>query len=192
MQKPLGALVLAPLVLALLVLAPVRAEDDAIDNPDYAAWAKWKPGSWVKTTSTFETKGAAANGKLLHEVRLELEKLTKEKAHLAVESYDVTNGQRIRTAEAGRDVPARVHAPVFPGGKAPKTRVQESDEELTIAGKKIKTHAVDTLYEESKLRRKVWTSSEVPGGVVQTEVETVTGADKSMEIATVVEWHAAP
>jgi hypothetical protein len=71
-----------------------------------------------------------------------------------------------------RDVPAKIKKVEGDPSKAPKP--VEGDEEIEVAGKKVKCRWVETTTEAggNRIVSRVWMSKEVPGGMAKMESKT--------------------
>ncbi len=148
-----------------------------IENPMYAAWAKFKVGAWVRHVSTSEAAGQASK----QTITQKLVELTETKAVVEMTMTMEVAGQKI-------DVPAQRHEheklmdeykPVpMPDGDKPK--VTEGEEKLTVGDKTI---ACKTIESSGKANggtywSKIWSSTEVPGGQAQMETRSEMGGMK--------------
>jgi hypothetical protein len=166
---------LIALVAAFSALAGLRRDDD---NPEYKLWSGFKKGAWVKHKMTNEMTGFKSE----MENTTKLEDLTADKA--VIETVMVMSGNKLPAQK--RDVPAKVKTEAAKGD-APKPK--EGDEEIEIAGKKVKCHWVETTTETNgnKTVAKVWQSKDIPGGMAKMEANT-TGAATSKMVMVAVEW----
>jgi len=179
---------------ALLALAApaVRAAD--VENPEYKNWSAYKPGTTVKLHMVID----AAGNKTEMDQTTKLVEVTKDKA--VIEDTRVMNvaGQTLNMPAQKRDVPAKVAdagAPATkPDAKDPKAEAKTTEETIEAGGKKYKCKVIETATDmpggQGKANAKIWTSTEVPGGVVKM-VTTTTGALKSESTMTLVSFEAA-
>jgi hypothetical protein len=162
------------------------AADPEVGNPEYDRWSSFKPGSWV----TFEQP--CGKGALMQESYKLLER-TSEKA--TFQCTKVENGfkyplfqQSIPRKLAVRDPQgAAAQKPdggeielQGPGGKQKSIwrKDSEGDEEIEVAGKKLKCHWIKMDYRtDSRLEwvkdmssTKTWYSKEIPGQVAKMEM----------------------
>ena len=176
------------IVFAIPWLAQAKPVPDApVDNPEYTEWAASKPGSWV----TFEQP--CGKGALMQETYKLLE-LSKEKA--VFECTKVENGFKyplfqqtipgkllVRDSDgavarkpAGGEIESQ-----GPGGKQKYIwrKNSEGDEEIEVAGRKLKCHWIKMDYQvDSKVEwvndissTKTWYSKDIPGKVAKIEMK---------------------
>jgi hypothetical protein len=175
-----------PLFMGLLWAGLTAAGNGDVANPEHALWAGFKPGSWV------EFEQPCGKGALMQETY----KLLEFSADQAVlECTKVENGfkyplfQQIVAgklkaedcagAEAGKPEGGEMECP-GPGGKMKYVwkRSGEGNEEIEVAGKKLKCHwvlvkrRIDSVVEAMKDRTstKTWYSDEIPGRVAKIEM----------------------
>lgn len=160
-----------------LVLAAALQE---IDNPEYQNWAGCKAGAYVKLTISSDAGGAKTETKSISK----LVEITAQKA--VVETTFVIPGVELPGQK--RDVPAKIkksEATPPVGGAKPT----EGDEEIELAGKKIKCHWTESVVEVegTKTVSRVWTSKEIPGSMAKMTSKT-TGTFASTNTMTATEW----
>jgi hypothetical protein len=150
----------------LLSLAPQDKE-----NPEFGWWSAHKAGSWVKLRMEAEQGGV----KILIEATHTLLEITKDKA--VVE-------QKTKVTAAGQAQPEETQKEEIPrdASKArdPIKIDKEGDEEIEVAGKKMKCHWIEGNQKDSK--PKFWLNKEIPGSVARAEV---TAGGATMKIAAV-------
>jgi hypothetical protein len=163
---------MAKLLAAVALLAGGVRED--MDNPQYKAWSKCKPGAFVKFKMTTEVAGTKTES----EMTTKLVELSAEKA--VVETAMVFGGNALPGAK--QEIPAKIKKVE---GQANVEKPKEGEEEIEVAGKKVKAKWVESTIDAggTKTVSKVWMSDEVPGGTVK--VETKGPASTSM---VAVEW----
>lgn len=152
-------------VAAALLVAIVQSK-----NPEYDHWSNCKAGSWVK----FKLEAEQAGQKISIEMTRTLSELTAEKAVIE---------QKNKTSINGTAQPEQTEKEDVPSGNDPNpTKIEkEGDEEVEVAGKKIKCHWIEGTQGEGKV--KFWLTKDVPGGVVKAEM-TAPGAPAMKAIAT--------
>ena len=169
-------------VAGLLVSVAGAVADAQVDNPEYKRWASFKPGAFVKFKMVTEAGGNIT----AMEQTVKLLELTGAKA--VVEVSMVSSGAKMPAQK--RDIPAKV---TVEPAKAPKdvkaVKPAEGDEDVDIAGKKVKTHWIQSTTETggSKTVAKVWQTTSVPGGTVKMEAST-TGSVTSKTSMVATEW----
>jgi len=175
-----------PLLIGILSAGLAAARNGDVANPDHSRWAGFKPGSWVQ----FEQP--CGKGALMQETY----KLLEFSAEQAIfECSKVENGfqyplfqqtveGKLQTddcagAEAAKPEGSEIEVK-GPGGKMKCTwkRSGEGDEEIEVAGKKLKCHwvlvkrRIDSPVAAMKDRSsaKTWYSDEIPGRVAKIEM----------------------
>jgi hypothetical protein len=135
---------------------------DKVENPQYKAWASFKPGSWVKHKTEMEGPGGQ---KVEMEMTATLVEVTPEKLVLDRKQTMTFGGRTM-------DLPVRkeeVEAKVDPA----KTKIKqtEKEEEVTVAGKTLKCRVWESEMEQNgqKMTGTAWISPEIPGGMAQGE-----------------------
>lgn len=154
------------LILAMACLLSAADED----NPEYGAWSGFKKGAWVKMRSTSD----APNDKAL-ESTLTLLEVAADKVVLESQF----NGVR-----AKRTIPAKL-----PRRPPEKPATAEGDEEIEVAGRRLKCRWSETTIEVAgqKVTRRVWRSRDVPGGIAKAVTQ---GAHTGTMVA--VDWKDGP
>ena len=175
----------AAIVLTLLLI-PAWAQDSQVDNPEYAQWAGFKPGSWV----TFEQP--CGKGALLQETTKLLERTpekavfecTKVEAGFKYPLFQKVTPSRLAVREPSGAVARKPEGGEIefqgPGGRMKSIwrKVAEGDEEIELAGKTLKCHwikmefrtesAIESVNDKSST--KTWYSKEIPGNVAKIEM----------------------
>jgi hypothetical protein len=163
-----------PAVLALCA-ALAAAQEDKLDNPEFANWSKFKKGTsvMVKTTSTFDgfTKNSTTISTLVE--------VGGDKVVVEITTVDKFLGKENKQPPIKRDINKTVALPKgakkeeFAGGKPPGT-YEEGTETLDVGGAEVKAkwykYRVD--LGGTKIEAKQWTSDDVPGRVVKSEITT--------------------
>jgi hypothetical protein len=175
MKTPLAAL-------AVAILLSAAVQDEKIDNPEFKAWSKHKPGAWVKM-SLESNMGAM---KMQSELVAKLKELTAGEAVLEQVTTMNLGGSKQEQVST-RAVPARI----VKGTMSDGARVEETasgEEELEIKGAKIKCSWVEMkLTGKAGGTMKVWRSDQIVGGIAKTVVKHDEAAKMSMTM-TAVEW----
>lgn len=168
------------LLVAALSLRP--GQEEMVANPEYAAWAKQKPGAWVKWS--VETTGAM---KVASELTSRLKELSAEKAVLEETAVLSTGGD---PHVATRVVPAKIRKGQTAEGD--KFTVQkEGEETLTIKKRELKCRWAELRLTERPGRSvKIWRTDEIVGGVARTVTKHDEAATMTLTM-TVVDWKAA-
>ena len=166
--------------LAVLVLAAAAtAAADAVDNPQYKEWAKWREGA------TVTTKSEVAVGGMVQVVTTQtqtLKKLTAEKAGLEIVSVTEAGGQTIKAPPVAYEILAKVptlkidpkDVKVDPKD-VPKVNVKETKgrETLSVNGKQLACEWHQIEFEGTT--SKTWYSDDVPGRLVKMESRSPEG-----------------
>ncbi len=157
----------AACVLLILAAAGVRADDEqTIDNPEFASWAKHPVGTAIKLKQTAEFAGTPnvtiVTQKLLEKADDEL------KVEFATEMVPANPDFPSPTIKRTIKRQVKVAAGKDPKAK-PEGFVDEGTEELTVDGKKIKTKWVRVKLSAggTEGESQVWTSEDVPGLAVK-------------------------
>ena len=139
-----------------LLLAAVLLPQE-VDNPEYGFWSACKKGSWVRVKMTIEQDGKK------HEVEQTstLVELTPGKA--VVEQSGKTAEGKMPTQK--RTIAAKQ--------ARPDPVEKEGEEDVEVGGKRLPCRWIELRKEEQGARvwAKIWTSPEVPGGVVKSEIK---------------------
>lgn len=167
-------------------LAQALAQDEMEDNHEYKAWAKQKPGAWVKWS--VETNTGAM--KMTSDVTWKLKELTAEKA-VVEETTSVNLGGKTPTDHTSlRTVPAKVKKGTTSDG-AKVELGKEGDEEVTVKGQAIKCHWVEMkLAGRAGGAMKVWRTDEIVGGAARISMKHDDAAKMTMTM-TVTDWKTA-
>jgi hypothetical protein len=166
------------LVAAVVALASTAVfAEEMVENPQYAAWAKFKVGSSLKTQTV--TVMTVQGNEMTNKVTTTsvLKEVTAAKAVLEVTTVMVVNGQETAMPAQKVDVPAKIKkGPTTehpPGYKT--TKLGEGDEEVAVGEKKYKCHWIKTKVTGPQIESTttVWSCPDVPGGTVKTISDTV-------------------
>jgi hypothetical protein len=174
----------------LVVWVGVTPAQETIENPEFAAWAKFKKGTGVTIKST--TKGGVTNSEVI--LTTTLVDVGTDKLVLETSSVVKANGMEFKGQAAKRDVtrttelPKGVRKEDAVIGKPPGT-TEEGTETLKIAGTELKTkwYKYSAELAGTKTQAKMWVSDDVPGRVVRSEM-TTTGAFNSTTTLEVIEF----
>jgi len=169
-------------VVALIVSTAVTAHAQGqIDNPEYQRWSPFKAGAYVKFKMTSEASG----NKNEMEQTYKLLEITPAKA--VVEITMVAMGSKMPAQK--RDIPAKITPEAAKDPKAQVVKAAEGNEDVDVAGKKLKAHWVESTgdMQGTKTVSRVWQVKTVPGGMVKMETRTSGSmASKTSMVAT--EW----
>lgn len=154
----------AALLLALLFQAK--------GNPEYGWWSGFKVGSSVKIRVDLEQGGM----KVVMEGTFTLLELTKDKAVIERKTKVTADGKAQPESTEKEDVSATED-------KNPVKIEKEGDEEIEVAGKKLKCRWIQGTQDDAKV--KFWISKDVPGGIVKAEMTPPGGGTAKI---TAVSW----
>lgn len=132
-------------------------QDGKIDNPQYTFWKSFKTGSTV----SWKMESEHAGQKMCLEITITLK---------AIDDKEVTLENRSSMDMGGKkhDMPAKEQKhPAKTEKNEMGKLVKEGDEEIEVAGKKLKCKWQD--YEKEKDQYRVWLSDEIPGRVAKME-----------------------
>jgi hypothetical protein len=172
---PLSRIASSVALLALVVGA-ARAQEK-VDNPEFAAWSKFKKGTsvTVRTSTTAEGKTT--------EVTITNTLVEAGPDALTIETVATSkvDGKEIKNPAIKREVPKTFTLPAGapkppPPGQKPEGTVEEGTETLKVGGAEYKTkwYKTKNTIEGTTIEGKVWVSDDVPGGLVKAE-STATG-----------------
>lgn len=158
------------LMTALLFAFGATAEDHEFDF-----WSNHKVGSWVKLKMELDVQGV----KLLVHTRHTLAETGADKVVVERKTKVSTNGMEQPEENEKEEI--------FKGkDKDPVKIEKESDEEIDVAGKKMKCHVIEGTQKDGTHKVKFWVTKDVPGGVVKAEIS---GGDIPAPMKIVaVEW----
>lgn len=144
----------------------VAYRSEKIDNPMYVNWAKFKPGTTVKTKVVSDMAGNKSD----ITTTTKLLEVTAEKVVIEMSSSMKMGDQTFDMPAQKMDFPAKVE-------KQPEEKTKEEvkpktgEEEIEVAGKKYKAKWTESVMEANgiKTTSKVWTSEEFPGMTLKME-----------------------
>ena len=141
--------------------------DEMIDNPPFANWAQFKPGTIV----TQKEVVSMADGRKLEQL-ITYKLVQKNKQRVVVES--TIKDTMASTTESTRTVntyPARVKMRDL-SETGSDASVTEGKEEMTVKGKKLAVEWVEAVTKsgDDVWTEKMWTAREIPGGIVKQTV----------------------
>lgn len=169
-------------ILVAAILASASAQDEKVDNPEYKAWSKQKPGAWVKMTLE-STMGAM---KMQSEIVAKLKELTAAEAVIE-QTTTMTLGGNKQEQVTTRAVAAKISKGTMSDG-AKVEDLGKGEEELEIKGAKVKCEWIEMkLTAKAGGTIKVWRSDQIVGGVAKTVVKHDEAAKMSMTM-TAVDW----
>lgn len=156
---------------AVMVLLGMAQE---VDNPQFKYWSGCKSGSWVKMSMTMEAGGQ----KIESEMTYKLLELKDGVAVVEVTGKSKVGGQEIPVPAQKQEIKAKEPADTVKIEK-------EGDEEIAVAGKKLKCHWYEFIPKGSEKKSKAWMSMDIPGGMAKGEMVLPRGDPMTL---TAVEW----
>ena len=157
---------------AVLVLLGMTQD---VDNPQFKYWSGCKPGSWVKMTMSMESAGQKIEGEMTYK----LLELKDDVAVVEVTGKSKVGGQEYPIPAQKQEIKAKE--------PADKVKIEkEGDEEIEVAGKKLKCRWFEVTMKGNDKKSKAWMSMDIPGGMAKAEMGLPSG-DKPMTM-TAVEW----
>jgi len=130
----------------------------AKDNPEFGYWSEHKTGSWVKLKLEVDAQGA----KIVVEAHHTLLEIGADKVVVEQKNKVTANGQAQPESTEKEEI-------FKDKDKNPVTVEKEGDEEIEVAGKKMKCHWIDGSQKDGT-KVKFWLSKEIPGGIAKGEV----------------------
>lgn len=172
---------LAPL-LAAAVLVSAALQDEMVENPEYKAWAKLKPGAWVKWS--LETNMGAM--KMQQVMTQKLKEVTAEKV-VVDQIITIDLGGKPQDQVTPRAIPAKIAKGTNSDG-AKVEEIGKGEEELEAKGAKYKCPWVELkLLGKQGGTVKIWRNDQVVGGALKTVIKHDEAAKMTMTM-TVVDW----
>lgn len=161
------------LALAVFVLGSgaVLAQEK-VENPVYATWAKFKPGTSVTLKSS--TSGAMFASESV--ISTKLLEVTADKVVVEMTVTSKTNGMEFKAPPMKQEFTKTVELPkgakkeTFTIGK-PEGTTKEGTETLKVGGAEVKTkwYEYEVKANGSDVKAKMWMSDDVPGSLVKME-----------------------
>lgn len=159
--------------LSMLTNAALAAED-LVDNPQYAGWSKFKPGTSVKYSQATVAMGQNTEG----EIVMTLIAITPEKATIETKMSMVMEGKKVDMPAQKLDIAAKVPKSQAkdtgePDGSA-KAETKQGAEKIEVGGKTYDCKWTEVTSDQNKMHMiaKTWLSDEVPGKMVKMEATT--------------------
>ncbi len=172
---------------ALCASVAFAQEGAKIDNPEYASWKDRKVGSTAKYAGKMDMSHGEQKMTMETETTHKLLEVTPEKCKVETTTQMSGGGMKMPARPMTREVLAKIEAKDYTGaamkGKFEKTG--EGDEEVEAGGKKYACHWLSFKGEPEQqgpgamkgpVTFKVWTSKDVPGGMVKFEMKADDGA----------------
>jgi hypothetical protein len=176
------ALTLSVAAMALLFLpVAARAQDEMVDNPPFKHWSAFKVGTgviqdekihFVKGSDEADRQDGGVHHKTYKYTLLES---TPRHVVLQLVITEFGHGQHTELAPIKVTYPAKTGKEFVKSSKEGIEKFKEGTDEVTVLGKKIQCKTVDLTDEDEgdTIHHKIWTSDEVPGGIVRDEKVTL-------------------
>jgi hypothetical protein len=170
---------------ALSAAEPKPKPDEMVNNPPYAHWSAFKPGTTVKQREIV----TLPNGDKVEQV-ITSKLLKREKDKVVVETTMTEAGVDGKTslAESTKTVssfPAKVKMSQVDTPAEAGVTVTEGVEDVDVKGKKINSEWVEatTRSGDEVMTEKIWTARDVPGGIIKRTItrkkgDTVTSSSQ--------------
>ena len=162
------------LLLLSVLLAPQERED-----PVFKHWSTRTAGAWVRFKT--EVEMTPGNKGVLES--------TSKLLEVAADKVVVEQSGKMTTA--GQDVPLpTTKLEILRKPAKFGTIEKEGDEEIEVAGRKLKCHWIVTVDEEpkSKVTTKFWFTPEIPGGLAKSETTGKGGTHAGAIKVNVIAW----
>jgi len=175
MRSVLRTLVAVTLVAGAIPYRARAADEEKVANPPFKHWSAFKVGTTVthKERVTFpkESEDVERYPGGVHEkdMTYRLLEVAPEKVVVELKVLEYGHGYTTELAPVKITYPASVqkeHVLTAPG--ATET-IKEGDEDLKVLGKTIRCHWIESIDKDRDelFYRKMWSSDEVPGGIVK-------------------------
>jgi hypothetical protein len=157
----------------LLALATGRASaQETVDNPEFASWSKFKPGTSITVKSTTVAAGMTSEATMT----ITLVEVGTDKVVLETSGVTKAMGMEFKLPASKREspktitLPKDVKKPPAPGAK-PEGTYEDGTETVKAAGTEFKTKWYKTKTEADGVTTegKIWISDDVPTTVVKME-----------------------
>jgi len=161
----------------LAMILALLGTNQEVDNPQFKYWSGCKPGSWVKMKMELELSGKKAETETTH-------KLLEVKDGVAV--VEITGKTKVGAQEF--PLPAQKQE-IKAKESADKVKIEtEGDEEIEVAGKKLKCHWFEFTSKtgDKEAKSKAWLSMDIPGGMAKA-LMGLPNSEKQMQM-TAIEW----
>lgn len=167
------------LALAAALVLAAAGQDEMVDNPEYASWARQKPGAWVRWK--VETHTGAM--KVETELTWTLQKLTPQEA--VIEEKTVLNGEK-----TGHTSSRTLTPKIRKGTLSDGTRVEvpkEGEEEIQVKGRALKCKWVEQKFSGRAGSIRTYASDDIVGGVAKMVIKHDVAGKLTMTM-TVTDW----
>jgi hypothetical protein len=167
------------LLVTLFILAPaaIASADETIDNPEFANWSKFKPGTSVTIKTVTEFNGMSTEST----AKTTLLEVGSDKIVIETAISMTVNGMKIDVPAMKRDVTKTItltdeykKAKAEAEKQQAQVKTEEGTETLTIGGVECKCKwrrsKISTMG--SDVESKIWMCDDVPGVTVKMESST--------------------
>jgi hypothetical protein len=149
-------------VLALLALLPAPARAQKTENATYTSWAKFKPGTSVTLRAARPGAAVGSGGATQTATLIEV---TAQQVTIETKSVVDIGGQKRERPAKKTSIPAQWTPP------SDEAKAKRGTEEVTVGGKTYQCKTTErTAGEDSSFVMKTWSSDQVPGGTVRTDM----------------------
>jgi len=161
---------------ALSAAEPKPKADEMVNNPPYAHWSAFKPGTSV-TQREVVTLG---NGTKL-EQKITTKLIKREKDKVVVETTmtgdALANGKLVESTKTITSFPAKVKMSDVDTSNDASMTVTEGTEDVDVKGKKVSTEWVEAVSKNGDwvVAQKEWTARDVPGGLIKRTISQKRG-----------------
>jgi hypothetical protein len=165
------------IALCVLLAASSFAAAEMIDNPQYQGWAKRNPGS----SAMLKGKTVAMGHTMDMEMTQKLIEVTPEEVVIEASTVMTMLGNKLPAQTMKQNIPAKVEKdPSAEDPTQPKVEWKEGEEKVEVMGKSFTCKVYESSMKQgnSTMVAKVWSTEEVPGGMVKMQA-TVDGDMKS-------------
>jgi hypothetical protein len=148
------------MTLATALLSVLALQEPKV-NPRYEFWSECKVGSWVKQRMVLK----AGEMDITTVIVSTLLEVTPEKAVVETATTSKFGDREMKLPPKKEEISQK------PDPAQPMKPVGESEEEITVADKKLKCKVYEFEMEQNgqKAKGKSWTSKTIPGGVARSE-----------------------
>jgi len=160
-----GALIIGSASSAAAQPAAAPKPDDTVNNPPFAHWSAFKPG----TTVTQKQVVSLSDGrKVEHVITTKLLQKSKERVVVETTVKDNAKGM-VESTRTVTSYPAKVKAGQVHTPPTADVSVTEGKEEVTVKGQKAAAEWVEAVTRngDEVWTEKMWTARDIPGGIIK-------------------------
>ena len=168
-------------IFALVAAAVLAAagQEEMVDNPEYASWARQKPGAWVRWK--VETHTGAM--KVETDLTWTLQNLAPDQA--VIDEKTVLNGEKTEHTGSRTLTPKIKKGTISDGTRV--EFVNEGQEEIPIKGRTLKCKWAEWKFTGRAGSIRTWSSDEIVGGVAKMLIKHDVAGKLTMTM-TVTDW----